>query len=200
MVNAQISKFNTKAWGFELDSIKWPNRVYNSYPEPNDIVEAWSVEYGFTRSSEFAHTGKYSLKVDYLTHPVPNDPRIQTTRGEDIKVGNFDILAPGDYTVSMWAYIVGKPSGVIRLIGAKRKDLICVAAFDFENVVPNKWTLFTYDFVVTPETIKEDLYGILYFKTYPKDCIIYIDDILFAQKKKTVDVSHKNDLDKKSKK
>ncbi len=182
--NAQILNFTKEAWSFEIDTVKWGENILRVYPKPKDIVEAWSTEFGFTRSSDYAHDGKYSLKVDYKTLPVPNDPMLQTTRFEwKKKIGNFDIAAPGEYTYSMWVYLVGKPSGVMRAVIAKNKTWICTADFDFSKIVPNKWTYFSYNFTVTEETIKQGLYGDFRFKTFPEECVIYVDEILVSPKK-----------------
>ncbi len=185
--NAQIENFTKDAWSFEIDTVKWSENMIRIYPKPKDIVEAWSAEFGFTRSNEFAHHGKYSLKVDYKTLPVPNNPKLQTTRFEHKrKIGNFDIVAPGEYTVSMWVYLVGKPSGVMRVVVAKSINWICTADFDFSKIAPNKWTRFSQDFVVTEENVKKGWYGVFMFQTFPEDCIIYVDEVIVSDKKQAL--------------
>lgn len=179
---SQVVNFDTEAWGFEKTNVEWSNNTMAYYKSPGDIVKGWTQTYGFTQSEEYVHTGKYSMKIDYKTKPVPNDPKLQTWRTNRNHEGVLNITAPGNYIIQFWTYVIGSPIGNLKITLNKGKTEITNANFSLVEAIPNKWTLLTYEFDVPENLDTTNLSSTINFRNPPIDCIVYIDDIVIKKK------------------
>lgn len=194
-VNAQVTGFDTSAYGFEYDTsyevtpgdmgVVWTTGN-NPISSPGNIVEGWTQVLGFEQSSTFAHTGTYSMKANWDSGNggLTATPKLQTYRTNTNKEGNFDITAPTatTFVISAWFYITGTPSGNMKISAQKGGSPVEnrfneSVIFDLSTITAGVWTQREAEITITtPDGTKA--WSTINMPSNPTtDCVVYVDDI-----------------------
>lgn len=175
-VTAQVI-YNKDAWSFELDKGVHYKQGYS------DIVTTWTQEPGFILSSDFAHSGDYSCKMDFKEYKKSG--KLQTWRSQYGKEGDIRILSDQSYSVTAWFYVPsGVPSGALSIsmevTGGKR----VAANLNLKNIRVGRWTRVTAEFNAHPSVVRGLWSSISYFSKPNSDITVYVDDITFFKTNK----------------
>ncbi|NJB83146.1 hypothetical protein [Wenyingzhuangia aestuarii] len=172
-MNSQIN-YNKEAWSFELDK----KVKYNGGTA--DIITAWTQDAGFTLSSEYVHSGKYSCKMDFSKQDKSG--KLQTWRSKQGKEGDIQVLSKKSYSVSAWFYIPsGTPSGKLGISLQKSGGKEVVANLNLKRVKVGEWTKVTAKFNGIPVVDKKLWSSVSYYSKPKSNITIYVDDITFQE-------------------
>lgn len=180
-LTAQVTNFNTDAFGFELTSVEYNGGT-------SDVVTAWTQVAGFTQSTDHVYSGAYSLKMPYDYDNLV-EPKLQTYRSNVNNEGNYTFTIPTgatqDILVSAWVYTEVSGASAPTNITVSPKNL--TATLDISAVTPGEWT-YVYTIVTATDaadvgvlgqwsTIKCTGFPSTGDGTTAVDAIVYLDDL-----------------------